>query len=428
MYDRLRDLKMTRMNFKLPLPHDAQNVLVPINVPTYSSVQRDVEDSDSGQMLTAVDFGIIYEWASKESRTTGYSKIYLLAGYLMHYHEKVGELGERVQPLPSTLHLLVEYSTGNSMLHEITIDKDKGANFLRELYDITKAYDDDLSMAMETQLCQLKPEGLNMSDKWDSSEDLPSLAPKLNQLPQRADLIKRADGSYVDAEWLSANHMKLELENQQLRQDYEEVEKDFEKFKFMMDEYAKGLAPTRRQELLIEALEGIAKGKNPGTAFMTICMQEITNRIESSATTDEIYESLMGAAHQMDEAANVWSSMARALRAMIPDAEKVEAPAKAKDFKDIPEFISSCVSHKAYKGPGSLVIYVFGKELSDWRGKFQWELRPEALGFDSNEARAYLMTTLGNAKLLTKEGCYNLVARDTTSEGAPTIAACTIWF
>jgi len=182
MENRLRSLDTMSMGVKLPLPSDNRPVRVEITAPTYRSIEVTAESS-LGE-IKAVDFPSLYEWASREARITGYSKLYLLGGYLLNYSNGSGEPTEGTRE-DHSVHLRIDF--GEEKIEIETLDLEDGQEFLGDLYRIIRAYDKHLhDMILASDIEEtLMEEHMNWQEP--STETLPALPGEVAPIPLEPD-------------------------------------------------------------------------------------------------------------------------------------------------------------------------------------------------------------------------------------------------
>ncbi len=399
MYERLRDLKHMDMNVRLPLPNDSRDVAVKIKAPTYDSIERTVLDEED-QEIETIDFPVLYEWASGECRKTGMPKIYMIGAYLFNYtKQKAAATGNR----PESVALCVEFLNGDIFLHTIELNRSP-QDILSGLYEIITDYETHLSTAMASEIDRLSPSP--ESDEptlWTIPEALPAFPAEVwptEEAPSAPLLIEFEPEKWVTSEWLVTNYHSLKEELETLK-----------------DCYAEENGPRE----LSQALKNATEGQDTGMAFLSICMQEITQRVKDAPSPEEGLAAMKDVAQQLEKGANLWLTVAAALKEMVPPlkAETGKPTVKVQDFVDIKNFLHACIDHGK-----PVTIRVYAKNMEEEQGRFVWEPKPVAGTYDTQQAQTYILGALNQSDGVYSGGMHNLVAHSSVGE---CVAAHSMW-
>ena len=407
MENRLRSPDTMQMGVKLPLPSDNHVVRVEITAPTYRSIEIAEE---KGLEVKAIDFPALYEWASREARITGYSKLYLLSGYLHNYCNGTGEPTEGTNE-DKTINLCIDF--GEEKIEIETLDLEDGQEFMGHLYRIIRDYDKhlhDMILASDLEENQME----EMIPWQEPSESLPALPGEVAPIPVEPDpfgweeeelpnLIDMGNGDYMTRGKLIAEYERLKEENEEL-------------VELRDSRYGKYVALFKQ----------MMSGDDSGVGFVAMCLEEVQSQLHSASSAHDCFEALHGAAGQMEEGAKLWNAMAEALKALAPKPiPKVRSyKVASNDFRDVCQFVFACAGY-ALDEMKPLRIRVFKDSLENEVGEFDWKPSDSGMGYNPQEAKAFVLSTLMDAALPLTSGCHHLAAFAPNSDTC--IAAHTVW-
>ncbi len=412
MENRLRSLDTMPMGVKLPLPSDNRPVRVEIAAPTYRSVEVTAETNSLG-VIKAIDFPALYEWASREARITGYSKLYLLGGYLLNYSNGTGEPTEGTQE-DQSVNLRIDF--GEEKIEVETLDLEDGHEFMGHLYRIIRGYDKhlhDMILASDLEETQMEMEELI---PWQPSESLPALPGEVAPIPIEPDpfnweeeepllpdLIDLGNGNYITRGKLIADYERLKDENEELKE-------------FRDSRYGK----------YVELFQQMMSGDDSGVGFVALCLEEVQSQLHTAATAHDCFQALHVAAGRMEEGAKLWNAMAEALKVLSPKPiPKVRSyKVASNDFRDVSQFVFACAGY-ALDEKKPLRVRIFKDSLDNEVGEFNWNPSDSGMGYNPQEAKAFVLATLMEAGLPLTSGCHHLAAFAPNSDEC--IAAHTVW-
>lgn len=417
MHNRLHTVDTMQMGVQLPLPADKHQIRVEITAPTYRSVE--VTRNHEGSTVTAVDFPLLYEWASREARITGYSKLYLLGAYLAHYQRGTGEPTEGLDE-DKTLFVTLEQGEGEFKLKELEVDN--GQQFLTDLYRLIREYETHLhDMLLSSDL-----EELPMEDGilWQQpSENLPALPGEVAPIPVEddpfaweepmPDLIDLGDGEWVSKGKLIAEYLRLKEENEDL-------------LKLKDSPYGE----------YVKLFRGMMNGDDSGIGFIALCLEEIQRNIQKTSNATDCFKALEYASQRLSEGAQLWTKMAHALSAFAPEEVKQEEPEEeelvpepeyqiqSNDFREIGQFVFACAGF-AQDEKKPLTMRVFKDSLNNEIGSFDWTPSDAGMAYNPQEAKAEVLSAIMESGVQLDTGCHHLVAFPAEDEKC--IAAYTLW-
>lgn len=406
MENRLRSLETMQMGVKLPLPSDDMPVRVEITAPTYRSVELPAETSSGS--VTAVDFPLLYEWASREARITGYSKLYLLGGYLINYSNGSGEPTEGTNE-DKSIHLRMDF--GDQKIEIETLDLAASEKFMGHLYRLIRDYETHLhDMLLTSDLEETHMEELIT---WQQpTQSLPALPGEVTP-PEKddpfdweepmPDLIDLGDGEYITRGKLLAEYARLKMDNEELSE-------------LRDSKYGK----------YVELFKKMMAGNDSGVGFVALCLEEVQTQLQTASCASDCFASLREAAERMEEGAKLWNAMAEALKSLTPKpVAKVHTyKVASNDFRDVSQFVFACAGFSQdEKKP--LRVRIFKDSLDNEVGEFDWKPSDAGMGYNPQEAKAFVLATLMEAGVPLTSGCHHLAAFAPLSDDC--IAAHTVW-
>lgn len=413
MESRLHSMDTMQMGVRLPLPSDNHPIRVEITAPTYRSIEV-TEETHLG-VIKAVDFSALYEWASREATITGYSKLYLLGGYILNYCNGTGEPTEGTN---KNQLVKLRIDLGEQKIEIETLNLEEGQEFMGHLYRIIREYETylhDMILASDIEEIQME-ERINWQEPIES---LPALLREIAPEPDPfsweeeplPDLIDLGNGNYITRGKLIAEYEQLKAENNELKD-------------IRDSRYGK----------YVELFKQMMNGNDSGVGFVALCLEEIQSQIHNAASAHDCFQALHVTSERMEEGAKLWNAIAEALKSLSPKpipkvapkpvAEVHNCKVVSNDFRDVSQFVFACAGY-ALDEKKPLRVRVFKDSLDNEIGKFDWKPNDSGMEYNPQEAKAFVLAMLMESELSLTSGCHHLTAFAPNSDEC--IAAHTVW-